>query len=245
MFCRFAKAARCLTWHYVLFGAVCLIAGCSGESDKEPRSVLDSLAQVEKAKKELAEPPVIPPAVEPGSEIQAMAPTTGTYKVKFETSAGDFTLLIHRDWAPIGAHRFHELVKAGFYNECRFFRVVPNFMVQFGISGTPGVQAEWDRRIPDDKVKESNKRGYITFATSGANSRTSQVFINFVDNTSLDSQGFAPFGEVIEGMEAVDSIHSGYGEQPDQGQITSQGNEYLNERFPDLDYVTKATIIEE
>ena len=110
-------------------------------------------------------------------------------------------------------------------------------MVQFGISGTPSVQEQWDRRISDDKVKESNKRGYITFATSGANSRTSQVFINFADNTSLDPQGFSPFGEVIEGMESVDSIHSGYGVQPDQGHITTVGNEYLSEHFPDLDDV--------
>jgi peptidyl-prolyl cis-trans isomerase A (cyclophilin A) len=245
MFCRFTRAARCITWPYVLLSAMCLMAGCSGGNDNQPRTVLDSLAEVEKAKKELEEPSFIPPAVKPDSVMQAMAPTTGTYKVKFETSAGDFTLLIHRDWAPLGAQRFHELVTAGFYDECRFFRVVPNFMVQFGISGTPSVQEEWNRNIPDDPVKESNKRGYLTFATSGANTRTSQVFINFVDNTSLDSQGFAPFGEVIEGMEAVDSIHSGYGEQPDQGQITGRGNEYLNASFPDLDYVTKATIIEE
>ena len=249
MFCRFAKAARCLTWHYVLLSAVCLVAGCSGGSDAEPRSVLDSLARVEKAKKEMTEPPVIPPTVEPSSEpsseMSSMVQPTGTYKVKFETSAGDFTLLVHRDWAPLGAQRFHEMVKAGFYNECRFFRVVPGFMVQFGISGTPSVQEQWDRRISDDKVKESNKRGYITFATSGANSRTSQVFINFADNTSLDPQGFSPFGEVIEGMESVDSIHSGYGEQPNQGQITTVGNEYLSEHFPDLDYVEKATLVEE
>ncbi len=175
------------------------------------------------------------------SEMKETAPAT--YKARFETSAGDFVVEVHRAWAPKGADRFYNLVKHGFFDDCRFFRVVPNFMVQFGIHGDPAVQTNWvNNRITDDPVKESNKRGYITFATSGPNSRTTQVFINFADNAGLDRQGFAPFGQVISGMEAVDKINAQYGQKPAQAQIQSQGNAYLNKDFPKLDYVKKATI---
>ncbi len=167
-----------------------------------------------------------------------------TYKVKFETTCGDFTIEVRRAWAPVGADRFHELVSKGFYDECGFFRVVPDFMVQFGINGDPTVQEKWrEAKIKDDKVTKSNKKGFITFATSGPNSRTSQVFINFSDNSFLDSQGFAPFGEVVEGMEVVEKINAQYGERPDQGEIQERGNEYLKEAFPKLDFVKKATIV--
>ena len=166
------------------------------------------------------------------------------YKVKFETTCGDFVIEVHRDWAPVGADRFHELVSKGFYDECGFFRVVPGFMVQFGINGDPKIQADWrDAKIKDDKVTKSNKKGFITFATSGPNSRTSQVFISFADNSFLDSQGFAPFGEVVEGMDVVEKINSQYKERPDQGEIQERGNEYLKESFPKLDFVKKATIV--
>jgi peptidyl-prolyl cis-trans isomerase A (cyclophilin A) len=166
------------------------------------------------------------------------------YKVKFETSGGDFVIEVNREWAPVGADRFHELVSKGFFDECRFFRVVPDFMVQFGINGDPAVQKEWrDARVKDDKVTQSNKRGYITFATSGPNSRTSQVFINFKDNSFLDRQGFAPFGKVVEGMDVVDKINAEYGESPDQFSIQSKGNEYLKKEFPKLDYIKKATVL--
>ena len=167
------------------------------------------------------------------------------YKVKFETSCGDFVIEVNREWAPKGADRFHELVEMGFYDECRFFRVVPGFMVQFGINGNPKVQKDWrDANIDDDKVTQSNKKGYITFATSGENSRTSQVFINYEDNSFLDSKGFAPFGKVVEGMDVVEKIYSGYGEKPNQGSIQSQGNAYLSKSFPKLDYIKKASIVE-
>jgi peptidyl-prolyl cis-trans isomerase A (cyclophilin A) len=136
-------------------------------------------------------------------------------------------------------------VKSGFYNDCRFFRVVSGFMVQFGINGNPATQQSWERSLKDDPAKKSNRRGYITFATAGRDTRTTQVFINFVDNAFLDSQGFSPFGEVIEGMDNVDKINAEYGETPDQGQITSSGNSYLSAQFPELDYIRKATIIEE
>ena len=168
------------------------------------------------------------------------------YKVKFETSGGDFVVEVHRDWAPVGADRFHELVTKGFYDECRFFRVVPGFMVQFGINGDPKIQKDWrEASIKDDEVTQSNKREYITFATSGPDSRTSQVFINFKDNARLDELGFAPFGKVIEGMDVVDKINPEYREKPDQGKMQSTGNEYLKSAFPNLDYVKKAMIVKD
>ena len=182
----------------------------------------------------------------PGA-LKEMAPAM--YKVNFDTSVGTFEVEVHRDWAPNGADRFYNLVKNGFYDNIRFFRVIPGFMVQFGIHGDPGVASAWQpARIPDDKVKESNKRGYITFATAGPNTRTTQVFINFGDNAGLDSQGFSPFGRVTKGMEVVDKIYSGYGEGapqghgPNQGRIQSEGNAYLTKDFPKMDYIKKATI---
>jgi peptidyl-prolyl cis-trans isomerase A (cyclophilin A) len=172
-----------------------------------------------------------------------------SYKVKFDTSKGAFVIQVNREWAPNGADRFYNLVKNGFYDNTRFFRVVPNFMVQFGINGDPKVNTVWrPARIPDDRVTQSNKRGYITFATSGPNSRTTQVFVNFKDNTFLDPQGFAPFGQVISGMNVVDQLYNGYGEGapsgrgPDQGRIQMEGNSYLEKSFPQLDYIKKATI---
>jgi cyclophilin family peptidyl-prolyl cis-trans isomerase len=166
------------------------------------------------------------------------------YKVRFDTSAGVFVIEVHTDWAPIGADRFYNLVKNGYYDDCRFFRVVPNFMVQFGINGDPAVQRNWvQATIQDEPVKQGNQRGFITFAKSGLpNSRTSQVFINFKDNSGLNGQGFASFGKVASGMDVVDKIYSGYGEQPDQGRIQAEGNAYLTKSFPKLDYIKKATI---
>jgi peptidyl-prolyl cis-trans isomerase A (cyclophilin A) len=175
------------------------------------------------------------------SKLTAKAPET--YKAKFDTSAGTFVIEVHRAWAPKGADRFYNLVKNGFYDGCRFFRVVPGFMVQFGINGNPAIQSNWrNANITDDPVKESNKRGYVTFATGGPNTRTTQVFINFQNNAGLDRQGFAPFGEVTTGMDVVDKINAQYREQPNQAQIQSQGNAYLNKSFPKLDYVKTATI---
>jgi peptidyl-prolyl cis-trans isomerase A (cyclophilin A) len=167
-----------------------------------------------------------------------------TYKAAFDTSAGKFVITVHRDWAPNGADRFYNLVKNGFFDDTRFFRVVPNFMVQFGIHGDPAVASAWQNaNLKDDPSgKQSNKKGYVTFATRGKDTRTTQVFINFKDNGFLDSQGFAPFGEVTTGMDAVQKITDQYGEKPNQGAIQSQGNAYLNKDFPKLDYVKKATI---
>ncbi len=166
-----------------------------------------------------------------------------TYKARFDTSKGAFVIEVHRAWAPLGADRFYNLVKNGFYDDCRFFRVVPDFMVQFGINGAPPVQAVWrNANLKDDPVKESNKRGYVTFATAGPNTRSTQIFINFKDNTGLDRQGFAPFGQVVSGMEVVEKITSQYGEKPNQAAMQSQGNAYLNREFPKLDYIKSASI---
>jgi len=172
-----------------------------------------------------------------------------TYKVKFDTSKGVFVVEVHRDWAPNGADRFYNLVKNGFYDNVRFFRVVSGFMVQFGINGDPALSARWrEARIKDDPVKQSNKRGFITFATAGPDTRTTQVFINFANNAGLDGQGFAPFGKVISGMKVVDSLFSGYGEGaprgrgPDQGRLQREGNAYLQRDFPQMDYIKKASI---
>jgi peptidyl-prolyl cis-trans isomerase A (cyclophilin A) len=172
------------------------------------------------------------------------------FKAKFDTSKGSFVIEVHRDWAPRGADRFYNLVKNGFFTNARFFRVVTGFMVQFGINGDPKVSAQWrDANINDDPVQQSNRRGYITYATAGPNTRTTQMFINFADNTGLDQQGFAPFGRVISGMTVVDALYAGYGEGaprgngPDQSAVQSQGNAYLISRFPKLDYIKKAGIV--
>jgi peptidyl-prolyl cis-trans isomerase A (cyclophilin A) len=172
-----------------------------------------------------------------------------TFNANFDTSKGLFVITVHRDWAPNGADRFYNLVKNGFYDDVRFFRVIDGFMAQFGIHGNPAVASAWRQaQIKDDPVKQSNKRGFVVFATAGPNTRTTQLFINFGDNTALDKQGFAPFGEVTKGMDVVDKIYNGYGEGaprgrgPDQGRLQAEGNAYLAKDFPKLDYVKTATI---
>jgi peptidyl-prolyl cis-trans isomerase A (cyclophilin A) len=188
-----------------------------------------------------------PPVAEAPKPVQA----PDTYKAKFETTKGTFVVQVTRAWAPLGADRFYELVNSGFFNDERFFRVLPNFVVQFGINGDPKTEQLWtNRRIADDPVKESNKEGTIVFATAGPETRTTQVFINLKDNSSaLDGQGFAPFGKVIQGKDVVHSFYSGYGEGapggngPAQDQIETQGNAYLQSKFPRLDYIKTATVV--
>lgn len=177
-------------------------------------------------------------------------PAPATYTANFDTSAGSFVITVHREWAPHGADRFYNLVKHGFYNDARFFRAVPGFMVQFGLHGDPVISALWrNSRIPPDKVTQSNRRGYVTFAMGASpDTRTTQVFINFVNNARLDAMGFAPFGEVTTGMDVVDKIYTGYGEGaprgkgPAQPRIQAEGNAYLMKEFPRLDYIKTATI---
>jgi len=173
------------------------------------------------------------------------------FRVRFDTTAGPFVVEARRAWAPRGVDRFHELVEAGFYEGARFFRVIEGFVAQFGLSGDPDTDAAWrDRPIRDDPVEASNVRGTVTFATAGPGTRTTQLFINLVDNVSLDRMGFAPIGEVVEGMDAVDALHAEYGEGapggagPDQSRIVAEGNEYLERDFPALDRIVHAEILE-
>ncbi|MGP8281184.1 MAG: peptidylprolyl isomerase [Desulfomonilaceae bacterium] len=168
------------------------------------------------------------------------------FKVRFDTTKGPILIQIERDWAPIGADRFYTLVKAGYLNGDRFFRVVPNFIIQFGLNGDPHVTGRWrEANLKDDPVTQNNMRGTITFATAGPNTRTTQLFINTNDNVQLDGKGFAPFGRVIDGMSVVDQIYAGYGEQPDQHRIENEGNAYLEKDFPKLDYIKTASIVQE
>ena len=181
------------------------------------------------------------PSLKNPASLNEKAPAT--YKVKLDTSAGPVVIEVHRDWAPLGADRFYNLVKNGFYDDVRFFRVIPGFMAQGGMSGDPALQKIWGRNnINDDPVKQSNKRGFVTFAkTAAPNSRSTQIFINYADNSNLDPQGFAPFGQVISGMEAVDKFEA-YKNVPDQGMITAEGNAYLQRDYPKLTVIKKATI---
>jgi len=167
-----------------------------------------------------------------------------TFKVKFECTNGEFTVECFKEWAPLGVERFYQLVREGYFDDTGFFRVVPNFVVQFGLAADPQVTAKWrTKSITDDPVKQTNAPGTITFATSGPNSRTTQLFINLVDNKRLDGMGFSPFGKVIEGMDVVKKINPEYGERPQQGMITAEGNAYLKKNFPKMDFIKKATLV--
>ena len=166
----------------------------------------------------------------------------GTYRVNFETSRGAFAVEVNRTDAPLGADRFYNLVTSHFYDGARFFRVVPGFVVQFGIAGDPKVNKSQDIKFQDDPVKTTNKKGTLSFATAGPNTRTTQMFINLADNPRLDGMGFAAFGKVVSGMDVVDQIYSGYGEAPEQPRIEAEGNAYLEPAFPKLDFIKTAKI---
>jgi peptidyl-prolyl cis-trans isomerase A (cyclophilin A) len=187
------------------------------------------------------------PALMHPASLNAKAPDV--YEVKFTTTKGDFVVQVTRAWAPLGADRFYNLVKHHFYDDASFFRVLPGFVVQFGLPANPQVSSVWkSANIKDDRVTQSNKPGFLTFATAGPNTRTTQMFINLGDNAQLDSMGFAPFGQVTSGMDVVGKLYSGYGEGapngkgPDQGTLTSQGKPYIDKNFPNLDSIKTATI---
>jgi peptidyl-prolyl cis-trans isomerase A (cyclophilin A) len=176
------------------------------------------------------------------ASFTAKAPAV--FKAQFSTTAGDFTVEVHREWAPRGVDRFYNLVHSGYFTNAAFFRVVPGFVVQFGLSADPAVNKVWDHAtIQDDPVVQSNKRGNLVFATAGPNTRTTQLFINYADNARLDGMGFAPFGSVVEGMEVVDKIFPGYRESPRQDLITNQGDAYLKANFPKMDKIKLARIV--
>jgi peptidyl-prolyl cis-trans isomerase A (cyclophilin A) len=188
------------------------------------------------------------PALLQPATLKAKAPDE--YEVKFVTTAGDFNLKVTRAWAPIGADRFYNLVRHHFYDGAAFFRVLPGFMAQFGLSAYPEVSRAWEQaNIKDDRVVQSNHRGFISFAMAGPNTRTTQVFINFGNNERLDQSGFAAFGMVTDGMEVVDKLYSGYGEGapdgkgPSQDLIGNRGRSYLTQNFPKLDTIKTATLI--
>ena len=169
-----------------------------------------------------------------------------TFRARFETSRGPFVIEVHREWAPLGADRFYTLVKRGFYDGTRFFRVLSGFMAQFGLSGDPKVQGEYAlANLIDEPAKQSNLRGFVSFAKeSSPNTRYTMVFINYKDNSYLDADGFAPFGQVVVGMEIVDKLYGGYGgtNVPDQRRIKSEGNAYLTAEYPMLDFIKSARI---
>ena len=173
------------------------------------------------------------------------------FKVRLETSKGSVVIEAHRDWAALGADRFYNLVRAGFFDNSRFFRVRPGFIAQFGIPGDPAIAAVWNgESIPDDPVRQSNIRGSIAYAMTVPNTRTTQLYINLSDNSRLDPDGFAPIGKVVEGMDAADRLYSGYGEDAGggmrggkQGRIIEGGNTHLDREFPHLDKLIRATIV--
>jgi peptidyl-prolyl cis-trans isomerase A (cyclophilin A) len=183
----------------------------------------------------------------------AAKPSPDVYWVKLDTTKGDIVIEVTRKWSPNAADHFYELVENGFYNGCRLFRVIEGFVVQTGIAANPKINAEWkDKNIPDDHYhnqdpnRQSNTRGYVSFASTGQpNSRTTQFFINAGGNSRLDSMGFTPFGKVLSGMAAVDSFYGGYGEEPlhSSQRIEAEGNAYLDKAFPKLDTIKKATVL--
>jgi peptidyl-prolyl cis-trans isomerase A (cyclophilin A) len=229
-----------------------LAAGCAQEQPAPPPTASAVPAA------QAAPPPAAPPAADLPAPDPALLNPAGAaeqapaqYTVKLETTQGDILIDVHRDWSPNGADRFYNLVKLGYFQDVAFFRVISGFMAQVGIHGDPRVNAQWrEANIQDDPVKQSNTRGMVTFAMSSQpNSRTTQFFISFKDNSNLDPMGFAPFGQVRD-MAVVDKLYSGYGEGaprgrgPNQGKVQMIGNPYLRAEFPKLDYIVKASLVE-
>jgi len=188
-----------------------------------------------------AAPAARPSLLNPAT-LHAKAPAV--FQARFTTTAGDFVVEVHRDWSPLGADRFYNLVRNGYFTNAAFFRVVPGFVVQFGLSANPAVNRAWfNANLKDDPVVGSNKRGTLSFASAGPNTRTTQIFINFSDNVALDRMGFSPFATVSEGMDVVDKIYSGYGESPNQGAITNEGDAYIAKNFPKIDKIKVARVL--
>jgi peptidyl-prolyl cis-trans isomerase A (cyclophilin A) len=245
--------------HVVALGAVLVMAlslfGC--EKPPEPGAGGAETASAVKAGPSATSAPTTAATTAVASDVPAPPPellaidkaneqAPEKFKAKFVTSQGDFVIEVTRAWAPRGADRFYNLVKIGFFNDVVFFRVVKDFVVQFGIHGNPKVSAAWrGATMMDEAVKESNKRGYITYAKGGPDTRTTQVFINLKDNDSLDKMGFPPFGKVTEGMDIVEKLYSVYGEEltKQQAQIQQEGNNFLKRDYPKLDYIKTATIV--
>lgn len=212
-----------MTNYFSTFALAMLLAGCGAKADGGPEAE--------------------------GEKAEAPKEAPDEYSVKLVTTKGDIVIDVKKAWAPKGADRFHELVTAGYFTDVAFFRVIDGFMAQAGIHGDPAMNKEWrTKKIDDDPVLETNARGTVSFATSGKNSRTTQFFINFDDNSKLDGMGFSPFGKVRD-MKVVDEIYSGYGEGaprgtgPSQAKLQREGNAYLKREFPKLDYIESAQIL--
>ena len=222
--------------------AACLLWGCSSAGNKADTAPVatDKGAAAQNAAPAARSDADTARLLDPEA-LHETAPAVCT--VKFHTTKGDIAIELHRDWAPKGVDRFYNLVKAGFFSDIAFFRMVRGFVVQFGIHGAPIVSDVWrDARIEDDPVLQSNVRGTLTFATGGPNTRTTQLFINLRDNARLDGMGFSPIGKIVSGMDVVDALNFEYAERPDQGRIQMQGNAYLKSSFPNLDYILSATV---
>ena len=231
-----------MRFHILLAFLVIAIAGtaCGPREKASPDAAPEAVAAPTPV------PTALPPLLDPQ---QAKETAPDRFRVRFETTAGTFVVDVHREWAPDGADRFYNLVKLGYYDGVTFFRVLDNFMAQFGIHGDPEVSAVWrDAQILDDPVVQSNTRGMVTYAkTNQPNTRTTQIFINYKNNSNLDGTGFAPFGRVVEGMAVVDKLYSAYGEGgrgPDQGRAQAEGNAYFRSEFPKLDHIETARLVE-
>jgi len=239
------------SWTLLASIAVLAASGCDKKSDDSVPAAASSAAPAPAAAPAATAPTA---AANPAllSPQLATATAPNVFKVKFETTQGDMVLEIHRDWAPNGADRFYNLAKIGFFDGCEFFRVLDGFMAQVGINGDPAVAAKWrEAVIPDDARNPgvSNTRGMVSFATAGPNTRTTQFFINFGNNGSLDGMGFTPIGKVIEGDAVLDKLYKDYGEGapqgggPDQSRVQMEGNAYLKSQFPKLDAIKTARVI--
>jgi peptidyl-prolyl cis-trans isomerase A (cyclophilin A) len=237
----------------LLMLGVALAGGCRRAETPAPSPAPTAVAGTP-APAPTAVPTATPAATAAGAALldpsRATERAPARFLVRFQTTKGPFVVEVTRAWAPRGADRFYNLVRAGYYDDVAFFRVIEGFMVQFGINGDPRVNAAWrEARIPDDPVTQSNRRGRVTYAMAGPDTRTTQLFINFKDNQGLDGQGFAPFGSVVEGLAVVDALYSGYGEgapqgrDPDQGRVQAEGNAYLRGSFPRLDFVKTARVV--
>ena len=233
--------------HVWLICAALLAAGCSRQPEPAKEAAKEAAEAEKKAETqpppEAPKPEEAPKPKEAPKAAKKAEPSDGTFRVRFDTTAGPFTVAVHPDWAPLGAKRFRELVEDKYYDNAAFFRVVPNFVVQFGIAAEPAKTAKWNKQFKDDPVLRTNKVGTLVYATAGPNTRTTQLFINLRGNQQLDDQGFAPFAEVIEGMAVVQKISSAHGEDPDQQRIERQGNAYLKPAFPKLDWIKTARIV--
>jgi peptidyl-prolyl cis-trans isomerase A (cyclophilin A) len=227
-------------------------AGCGAGPSTQPSLPAATVPSAPSAAPVVSLPPAVHHAAAELDPSLATTRAPDVFFADFATTKGDFVAEVHRAWAPNGADRFYNLVKIGFYDDTRFFRAIPDFMVQFGIPGDPEVSAKWrEASFPDDPVTQSNLRGFMTFAQTGQpNSRTTQVFISYANHARLDGAGFAPFAKIARGMEVVDDLYKGYGEGapagrgPSQERVQSEGNAYLDQEFPKLDRILSTRIVD-